>query len=1278
MTERSTTAARLTLVCMCICALAFAGVLVSTANAAPPVAPTAKVSKQLPYGQALDRAEFSTTNIAPAKGLAVPSDGTPGSIERGPGVVVSQLPNQSNGIFSDADCDFCGTPPTAQVLAEDFNLFGGATITSIRLWVGFFPDDLDPTDNMTVIFHNDDGGGLPGTVVGAVQSNAPTTRVSTGGVLFGVSEWEMTIDIADVTLTAGTYHVEIYNNTTTSTDSMFWEAGDMDAALGIMGQSFAFEAPGSTWMRDGATDMAYELIGTADAVLGACCDTSTGVCTDGVDILACADQFTANEVCANVSCQVSTNGSDNCDGAPLVNIGDVNSGDTTGATVDDTFFACGTSITAPGVWYRVIGNGNQLTATTCTSFFGYDTKLTVFCACTDASEFWNCVGGNDDNCSGGGSGLLSTVTWCSEAGKEYRILVHGFSSGEGQFELVVQDGAPCGNPPSCAAPAPPCEAFPNATPENEPNCGLPIGTDDTNGGCNSDPNVFSPIVCGETYCGTAGNDGNGRDTDWYLLDMGQPGTVTWEVETSFPGLIAILTGPCDGFDIPAIATTDAGVPLAISAPVQAGNVMLFAATAGFSGTPCGAEYRASLSADVVCEAGACCNPDGTCSEPVAEADCIASGGAYQGNGTDCSGEPGPFVCGVDGAPDATLTVEVHTDAFPGETSWELVEQTSGVVASDGPFASADTTFTQDVAICNASCYDFTIFDAFGDGICCGFGMGFYNLLLDGTLIATGGDFGSDETVANIGGCGGGAPVGCNPADADGTITIDVLTDDFPGETSWELVEQGIGVVAMAGPFANPGVHEITNVAVCSTACYDFTIFDAFGDGICCGFGMGSYTVSFNGMVVGSGGEFGADETVANIGDGCAGGSVPCSPELVDGLLTILVHTDDFPGETSWELDENNVGIVASAGPFVNPDADEITDVEVCSSSCYTWTIFDAFGDGICCGFGMGFYTLTLNGVEIASGGDFGDMDVVAQIGPVESCGLLLPFNGACCIGGTCVDTTEDCCANVGGTFNGFGTFCSLEPTISCPADTTVECDGAGNTAELLAFLNSVSHSSGVCGDVSLSTGFDGTPGCGATGSTLVTFTVTDNTNGLSASCSATFTIEDTTAPTVTCSATSTTDQSSDGSQDSQDGLEGDDHPGGSQSGSRNSGGSNADNNGGGSPPGNLLLEFGATDVCGAVSVSAAITVGCPGIEFGCLIIPVIDGQIIDLECSDPNGDDQDCEFENDEGTLKIHAGSAMMIVTATDDCGNTSTCTVDLCAAIPAAGGNSGGSMRSR
>jgi hypothetical protein len=124
---------------------------------------------------------------------------------------------------------------------------------------------------------------------------------------------------------------------------------------------------------------------------------------------------------------------DLCEDAIPVAVPSVTAGTTECATFDDAPL-CVTSQTAPGVWYSVIGSGGMMSASTCGDFYGYDTKLSVY---TDGCDMLTCVGGNDDDCPTGASGLLSTVGWDSVMGQEYLILVHGYSTGTGEFDLYV-------------------------------------------------------------------------------------------------------------------------------------------------------------------------------------------------------------------------------------------------------------------------------------------------------------------------------------------------------------------------------------------------------------------------------------------------------------------------------------------------------------------------------------------------------------------------------------------------------------------------------------------------------------------------------------------------------------------------------------------------------------------------------------------------------------------------------------------------------------------------
>merc|ERR1712045_177142 len=85
-------------------------------------------------------------------------------------------------------------------------------------------------------------------------------------------------------------------------------------------------------------------------------------------------------------------------------------------------------------------------------------------------------------------------------------------------------------------------------------------------------------------------------------------------------------------------------------------------------------------------------------------------------------------------------------------------------------------------------------------------------------------------------------------------------------------------------------------------------------------------------------------------------------------FTVELRTDNYAYETSWTV-EDSAGDVVMENDFLE-DAQLYQTTACLSPGVYTFQINDSYGDGICCGYGQGYYTLTLDGVEIASGGNF--------------------------------------------------------------------------------------------------------------------------------------------------------------------------------------------------------------------------------------------------------------------------------------------------------------------
>jgi len=124
-----------------------------------------------------------------------------------------------------------------------------------------------------------------------------------------------------------------------------------------------------------------------------------------------------------------------------------------------------------------------------------------------------------------------------------------------------------------------------------------------------------------------------------------------------------------------------------------------------------------------------------------------------------------------------VAFSLTTDQYGYETSWSLTDSNNQTIASDSNLASS-TTFTQNFCLASGN-YTFTINDAYGDGICCTYGSGSYDLSLAGTSLASGATFASTEsktfTVGSTGGGTGGGSGGGTGTGGAGTYYDTITT-----------------------------------------------------------------------------------------------------------------------------------------------------------------------------------------------------------------------------------------------------------------------------------------------------------------------------------------------------------------------------------------------------------------------------------------------------------------------------------------------------------------------
>ena len=100
------------------------------------------------------------------------------------------------------------------------------------------------------------------------------------------------------------------------------------------------------------------------------------------------------------------------------------------------------------------------------------------------------------------------------------------------------------------------------------------------------------------------------------------------------------------------------------------------------------------------------------------------------------------------------------------------------------------------------------------------------------------------------------------------VTLNLLTDNYGSETTWNLKDANGFIVAQGGPYTNNFTASLEIGIPSSNECYTFTINDSIGDGICCAYGIGSYSISDDsGNEIFSGGEFSSTEaTTFRVGE----------------------------------------------------------------------------------------------------------------------------------------------------------------------------------------------------------------------------------------------------------------------------------------------------------------------------------------------------------------------------------------------------------------------------
>lgn len=166
--------------------------------------------------------------------------------------------------------------------------------------------------------------------------------------------------------------------------------------------------------------------------------------------------------------------------------------------------------------------------------------------------------------------------------------------------------------------------------------------------------------------------------------------------------------------------------------------------------------------------------------------------------------------------------------------------------------------------------------------------------------------------------------------AAGTYNLTIVPDDYGSETTWEFLDGSGSVLASGGPYTDGNttpINETVNIG--TNDCFTFVIYDAYGDGICCSYGNGSYLVTnASGGTVASGGQFGSEEssnwktdgTVAV--DNSLNGEINIFPNPSNGIFNVEMGTISSNGA------EINVMTLTGQRVFSTTTSDAVLKIDL--------------------------------------------------------------------------------------------------------------------------------------------------------------------------------------------------------------------------------------------------------------------------------------------------------------------------------------------------------------
>jgi len=207
-----------------------------------------------------------------------------------------------------------------------------------------------------------------------------------------------------------------------------------------------------------------------------------------------------------------------------------------------------------------------------------------------------------------------------------------------------------------------------------------------------------------------------------------------------------------------------------------------------------------------------------------------------------------------------VNVSVFTDQYGNETTWEIYDPNlpgGPAVVAASPGGYFGNSLFNSMVILPPGDYEFVIYDSFGDGICCGFGEGWFSLTNNCGLDTAVYDFGGSELnipftlvpcELPIPGCMDESSNNYNPwaTEDNGTcnvsecpegeafVSMELTLDNWPNETGFTLVDLAVGQFyeqVFPGQFNFGDQLATYTYDFCVSLGFELILTDTYGDGL---------------------------------------------------------------------------------------------------------------------------------------------------------------------------------------------------------------------------------------------------------------------------------------------------------------------------------------------------------------------------------------------------------------------------------------------------------------